>query len=92
MSRELRAAGYGLMCVGFPRSDLVLETVEEDEVYDLQFGRSFAEQARSIHAFIWAEFPRAWLNEDLLLEPIECADCSSGAASPGRHQQFVIIC
>jgi ferredoxin len=32
------------MCVGFPRSDLVLETVAEDEVYDLQFGRSFAEQ------------------------------------------------
>ena len=33
------------MCVGYPRSDLVLETVEEDEVYDLQFGGSFAEQA-----------------------------------------------
>ena len=45
VSRELRKAGYALMCVGFPRSDLVLETVEEDEVYDLQFGRSFAEQA-----------------------------------------------
>lgn len=24
------------MCVGFPRSDCVLQTVEEDEVYDLQ--------------------------------------------------------
>lgn len=45
VSRELREAGYALMCVGFPRSDLVLETVDEDEVYDLQFGRSFAEQA-----------------------------------------------
>lgn len=45
MSRELREAGYALMCVGFPRSDLVLETVDEDEVYDLQFGCSFAEQA-----------------------------------------------
>ncbi len=55
VSRELREAGFGLMCVGFPRSDLVLETVEEDEVYDLQFGRSFAEQARSTHPFIWAE-------------------------------------
>ena len=45
VSSELKAAGYALMCVGYPRSDLVLETVEEDEVYDLQFGRSFAEQA-----------------------------------------------
>ncbi|EIE20540.1 hypothetical protein COCSUDRAFT_18627 [Coccomyxa subellipsoidea C-169] len=45
ISAELREAGYGLMCVGYPRSDLVLETVEEDEVYDMQFGRSFAEQA-----------------------------------------------
>lgn len=45
ISAELREAGFGLMCVGFPRSDLVLETVEEDEVYDLQFGASFAEMA-----------------------------------------------
>ncbi|CAL8464925.1 g4460 [Coccomyxa elongata] len=45
LSAELREAGFGLMCVGFPRSELVLETVEEDEVYDMQFGRSFAEQA-----------------------------------------------
>jgi ferredoxin len=33
------------MCVGFPSSDCVLETVPEDEVYDLQFGRHFAAQA-----------------------------------------------
>ena len=45
ISAELKEAGYALMCVGYPRSDLVLETVEEDEVYDLQFGSSFAEQA-----------------------------------------------
>ncbi|MEW5303134.1 MAG: hypothetical protein WDW36_005856 [Sanguina aurantia] len=45
ISAELRAAGYGLMCVGFPSSDLVLETVSEDEVYELQFGESFASQA-----------------------------------------------
>lgn len=31
MSREQREAGYALMCIGFPRSDLVLEVVEEDE-------------------------------------------------------------
>lgn len=34
-----------MMCVGFPKTDLVLETVAEDEVYDLQFGRSFEERA-----------------------------------------------
>ena len=45
VSAELREAGYALMCVGYPRSDLVLETVSEDEVYDLQFGASFAAQA-----------------------------------------------
>lgn len=33
------------MCVGYPRSDLVLETVDEDELYDLQFGRNFAARA-----------------------------------------------
>lgn len=45
ISAELKEQGYALMCVGFPRSDLVLETVTEDEVYDLQFGRFFADQA-----------------------------------------------
>eukprot|EP00884_Botryococcus_braunii_P005473 jgi/Botrbrau1/14927/Bobra.0018s0031.1 len=45
VSAELRARGYALMCVGFPLSDLVLETVGEDEVYDLQFGSVFAEKA-----------------------------------------------
>ncbi|KAK9824561.1 hypothetical protein WJX72_011315 [[Myrmecia] bisecta] len=47
VSQELRERGYALMCVGYPLSDLVLETVEEDEVYDLQFGKAFAEQATS---------------------------------------------
>ena len=45
VSAELRDRGYALMCVGYPLSDLELETVEEDEVYDLQFGRAFAEMA-----------------------------------------------
>jgi len=35
--------GYALMCVGFPLSDLVLETVPEDEAYELQFGAAFAQ-------------------------------------------------
>lgn len=45
ISQQLKEQGYGLMCVGFPLSDCVLETVPEDEVYDLQFGEYFAAQA-----------------------------------------------
>eukprot|EP00199_Chlamydomonas_sp_CCMP681_P007079 CAMPEP_0119106200 /NCGR_PEP_ID=MMETSP1180-20130426/3960_1 /TAXON_ID=3052 ORGANISM="Chlamydomonas cf sp, Strain CCMP681" /NCGR_SAMPLE_ID=MMETSP1180 /ASSEMBLY_ACC=CAM_ASM_000741 /LENGTH=295 /DNA_ID=CAMNT_0007091471 /DNA_START=131 /DNA_END=1018 /DNA_ORIENTATION=- len=45
ISEELKEKGYALMCVCFPTSDLVLETVSEDEVYELQFGESFAQQA-----------------------------------------------
>jgi len=45
ISAELREQGYALMCVGFPMSDCVLETVPEDEVYDLQFGGVFAASA-----------------------------------------------
>lgn len=43
LSKNLRDLGYALMCVGLPLSDLVLETVPEDEAYELQFGRVFAE-------------------------------------------------
>ncbi len=39
------AQGYALMCVSMPLTDVVLETVPEDEAYELQFGRVFAEQA-----------------------------------------------
>lgn len=45
ISEELKKQGYALMCVGFPLTDMVLETVAEDEVYDLQFGRFFTELA-----------------------------------------------
>lgn len=45
VSREMQAAGYGLMCVGYAKSDLELELVEEDEVYDQQFGQYFAQLA-----------------------------------------------
>ncbi|KAJ0051577.1 hypothetical protein Pint_03411 [Pistacia integerrima] len=34
--------GYALLCVGFPSSDVEVETQDEDEVYWLQFGRYFA--------------------------------------------------
>ncbi|MEN9239771.1 MAG: 2Fe-2S iron-sulfur cluster-binding protein, partial [Thermostichales cyanobacterium SZTDM-1c_bins_54] len=39
--RPLQQQGYALICVGKARSDLVLETQDEDEVYELQFGRYF---------------------------------------------------
>ncbi|KAL4447976.1 hypothetical protein ABPG75_005195 [Micractinium tetrahymenae] len=45
LSKNLRDQGYALMCVSMPLTDVVLETVPEDEAYELQFGRVFAEQA-----------------------------------------------
>ena len=41
LSPEVRAQGYALLCVSYPRSDLEVETQDEDEVYELQFGRYF---------------------------------------------------
>ncbi len=41
LSISLQAEGYALLCVGYARSDLHLETQDEDEVYELQFGRYF---------------------------------------------------
>ncbi|XP_076940747.1 ferredoxin C 2, chloroplastic-like [Bidens hawaiensis] len=42
ISAELKAKGYALLCVGFPTSDIEVETQDEDEVYWLQFWRYFA--------------------------------------------------
>jgi ferredoxin len=42
LSPELKDKGYALLCVSYPRSDLEVETQDEDEVYELQFGRYFA--------------------------------------------------
>jgi len=42
LSPELQEQGYALLCVSYACSDLVVETQEEDEVYELQFGRHFA--------------------------------------------------
>ncbi|XP_068646494.1 ferredoxin C 2, chloroplastic [Aristolochia californica] len=42
ISAELKSKGYALLCVGFPSSDVEVETQDEDEVYWLQFGRYFA--------------------------------------------------
>lgn len=41
LSIALQAEGYALLCVSYPRSDLKVETQDEDEVYELQFGRYF---------------------------------------------------
>jgi ferredoxin len=42
LSPELQRQGYALLCVSYPRSDLEVETQDEDEVYELQFGQYFA--------------------------------------------------
>ena len=41
LSPDLRHQGYALLCVSYARSDLEVETQDEDEVYELQFGRFF---------------------------------------------------
>ncbi|WP_019504279.1 2Fe-2S iron-sulfur cluster-binding protein [Pleurocapsa sp. PCC 7319] len=41
LSPKLKEQGYALLCVSYPRSDLEVETQEEDEVYQMQFGRYF---------------------------------------------------
>ncbi len=40
ISPELQAQGYALLCVSYPRSNLKVETEQEDTVYNLQFGQS----------------------------------------------------
>ena len=41
LSQELRKRGYGLLCVARAIGPLEVGTQDEDEVYDLQFGRHF---------------------------------------------------
>ncbi|MEO1067791.1 MAG: 2Fe-2S iron-sulfur cluster-binding protein [Cyanobacteria bacterium J06638_6] len=41
LSPDLRRQGYALLCVSYPRSSIRAETQDEDEVYELQFGRYF---------------------------------------------------
>ena len=41
LSPDLRKRGYALLCVSYARCDLEVETQDEDEVYELQFGRYF---------------------------------------------------
>ena len=41
LSPDLQRRGYALLCVSYAQSDLEVETQNEDEVYELQFGRHF---------------------------------------------------
>jgi ferredoxin len=41
LSPQLQRQGYALLCVSYACSDLAVETQDEDEVYELQFGRYF---------------------------------------------------
>jgi ferredoxin len=41
LSPQLQRQGYALLCVSYACSDLEVETQDEDEVYELQFGRYF---------------------------------------------------
>jgi ferredoxin len=41
LSAEMRRRGYGLLCVARAIGPLEVETQDEDEVYELQFGRYF---------------------------------------------------
>ena len=41
LSMALREQGYGLLCVARAIADVEVETQDEDEVYELQFGRHF---------------------------------------------------
>ncbi|HEY9826030.1 MAG TPA: ferredoxin, partial [Stenomitos sp.] len=40
---NLQRQGYALLCVSYPRTPLTVETQDEDEVYELQFGRYFGQ-------------------------------------------------
>ena len=41
LSAEMRAKGYGLLCVARAIGPLEVETQDEDEVYTMQFGKYF---------------------------------------------------
>ena len=50
LSKELRDQGYALMCVATAKEDVECVTQDEEEVYMMQFGKSFAELAMDKNA------------------------------------------
>ncbi len=54
------------MCVAFPTSDAVMETVGEDEIYDMQFGNYFAAWVRLLRE------ERLQLAHDDVLRHVSC--------------------
>ena len=44
LSHELREKGYALLCVSYANSNLEVETQDEDEVYELQFGQYYGKR------------------------------------------------
>ena len=47
LSSEMRDKGYALLCVAKAIGPVEVETQDEDEVYEMQFGRSL-DQAKSM--------------------------------------------
>ena len=39
LSKQMQAQGYGLLCIALANGSAELETQDEDEVYELQFGK-----------------------------------------------------
>jgi ferredoxin len=39
VSVDLQKQGYALLCIAYPRSDLKIDTEQEDTVYQMQFGK-----------------------------------------------------
>ena len=39
LSKEMQAKGYALLCVAKAICELEIETQDEDEVYEMQFGK-----------------------------------------------------
>ncbi len=46
LSKEMQDKGYGLLCIAIATGQLEVETQDEDEVYEIQFGR-YLGQAKS---------------------------------------------
>ncbi len=41
LSKEMREKGYGLLCIAKAKGNIEVETQNEDEVYEMQFGKQF---------------------------------------------------